>query len=94
VIIFRDLVYSAKLTFNFAADECRKTARGLYEISVGNDLDNVVGVDDFYLLEICTSPKFQVGNVRSYHSWHYNCHGVNVQAVSDHLSRLGLFCSC
>jgi DDE superfamily endonuclease len=54
-------------------------------------LDNVVGVVDGYLLQIATPNKKHVGNVRSYFSGHYQCYGVNCQAVADHKSRFIYF---
>jgi hypothetical protein len=48
---------------------------------------NCVGVVDGYLLRIKTPTREEVGNVRSYFSGHYQCNGLNVQAVADYKSR-------
>ena len=42
---------------------------------------------DGYLLRIKVPCRWEVGNVRSYFSGHYQCYGINIQAVADHHSR-------
>ena len=56
-------------------------------ISQGKAIINCVGVIDGYLCRIKVPTKKEAGNVRSYFSGHYQCYGVNIQAVADHHSR-------
>ena len=57
------------------------------DISDDGVIDNCAGVVDGYLARIRVPVKRVVGNVRSYFSGHYQCYGVNVQAVADSHSR-------
>jgi hypothetical protein len=50
-------------------------------------INNCAGVVDGYLLCIKTPAKTEVKNVKSFFSGHYQCYGMNVQAVADHHSR-------
>ena len=46
---------------------------------------------DGYLLKIYTPTRAAAGNVRSYFSGHYQCYGMNVQAVCDSKCRFIFF---
>jgi hypothetical protein len=65
-------------------EECELAAAGFRSISYDEAIPNCVGVLDGYLLKINTPRKNWAKNVRSYYSGHYQCHGVNIQAVADH----------
>jgi hypothetical protein len=65
-------------------EECELAAAGFRSISYKGVIPNCVGVLDGYLLKINTPRKNWAKNVRSYYSGHYQCHGVNIQAVADH----------
>jgi DDE superfamily endonuclease len=67
--------------------ECKQSADGFQSISTKAAITNCIGVIDGYLLRIYTPTKADAGNVRSYFSGHYQCHGINVQAICDHHSR-------
>jgi hypothetical protein len=69
------------------SDECEKAASGFRSISYNDAIPNCVGVLDGYLLKINTPKKKEATNVRSYYSGHYQCSGVNIQAVADHHCR-------
>jgi DDE superfamily endonuclease len=68
-------------------EECKKVAEGFQSISFKSAITNCIGVVDGYLLRIYTPTKADAGNVRSYFSGHYQCHGINIQAICDHHSR-------
>jgi hypothetical protein len=68
-------------------EECELAAAGFRSISYDEAIPNCVGVLDGYLLKINTPRKNWAKNVRSYYSGHYQCHGVNIQAVADHHCR-------
>ena len=68
-------------------DECTDAAAGFESISHCSAIRNCVSAIDGYLLKIQTPSSAEVGNVRSYFSGHYQCHGVNIQAACDHLCR-------
>ena len=73
-------------------DECRRRADEFTEISYGQAIRNCVGALDGYLLRIETPSKKEAGNVRSYFSGHYQCHGVNLQGICDASSRFLYLC--
>ena len=82
------------IEFPKTLDDCQRAAAGFETISERDPstgecaIKCCVGVVDGYLLRTVTPSKTEVvGNVRSYFSGHYQCYGVNVQAVADHLSR-------
>jgi len=79
------------IQFPQTLQECQVAAAGFESVSYGGAITNCIGVVDGFLLKIVTPPSGIVGNVRSYFSGHYQCYGVNVQAVSDHLSRFIYF---
>lgn len=64
---------------------------GFASISDNCAIKNCVGVVDGYLLRIKVPKKKEVGNVKNYFSGHYQCYGVNMQAVADHHSRFIYF---
>jgi hypothetical protein len=68
-------------------EECELAAAGFRSISYKGAIPNCVGVLDGYLLKIDTPRKREALNVRSYYSGHYQCNGVNIQAVADHHCR-------
>ena len=65
--------------------ECTKAAEGFESTSEDGAIANCVGAIDGYLLRIRVPVKSEVGNVRSYFSGHYQCYGINIQAVCDHM---------
>ena len=68
-------------------EEIGAAVEGFASISTDGIIDNCVGVLDGYLLRIKVPPKDKVKNVRSFFSGHYQCYGVNIQAVADHHCR-------
>jgi DDE superfamily endonuclease len=75
------------IVFPQTASECERAASGFRSISFGDAIWNCVGAIDGYLLKIYTPHKKEVGNVRKFFSGHYQCHGINIQAVCDHNCR-------
>lgn len=71
------------ITFPTSKEACESIAAGFTNISYKEAIDNCVGCLDGYLLRIYTPTKKEAGNVRSYFSGHYQCHGVNIQAICD-----------
>ena len=67
--------------------EIHAALSGFTMISMGAAITNCIGVIDGYLMRIKVPSKEEAGNVRSYFSGHYQCYGVNIQAVCDHWSR-------
>ena len=80
-----------QMKFPQTREECQAAANGFRSRSRGDAITNCVGVIDGFLVKIDTPPKSVVGNVRSYFSGHYQCNGMNIQAVSDHHSRFIYF---
>ena len=78
---------SLDIIFPQTAAEVQTAMNGFTMISMGAAIINCVGVIDGYLLRIKVPSKEEAGNVRSYFSGHYQCYGVNIQAVADHWSR-------
>jgi DDE superfamily endonuclease len=68
-------------------DEIDACIKGFASRSTDGIINNCVGVVDGYLLRIRVPSKHEVGNVKSFFSGHYQCYGMNVQAVADHHSR-------
>jgi hypothetical protein len=83
------LVFAKPLEIRFPSTsvELDNAARGFASISKNEAVRNCVGVVDGYLLRIKVPNKAEVGNVKSYFSGHYQCYGINIQAVADHHSR-------
>lgn len=67
--------------------EIGEAIAGFASISTEGIIHNCVGVVDGYLLRIKVPAKREVKNVKSFFSGHYQCYGVNVQAVADHECR-------
>jgi hypothetical protein len=67
--------------------EIRDAISGFTSISDNGVISNCAGVGDGFLLRIRVPNKKEVGNVRSFFSGHYQCYGINIQAVCDHNSR-------
>lgn len=82
-----------ELKFPSTRNEYKAAAVGFRSISEKNAIVNCVGVVDGYLLRIRVPAKSVVGNQQCYFSGHYQCHGINVQAVADHHSRF-LYFAC
>jgi len=66
-------------------NEIFTAAAGFVSIGTNGAINNCVGVVDGHLLRIATPRKTEVKNVRSFFSGHHKHHGVNVQAVADHV---------
>ena len=77
-----------QLAFYFptTADMAASLARGFESVSTDGVVNRCVGVIDGWLMPIIV-PSGRFGNVTSFFSGHYQRYGLNVQAVSDHLSR-------
>jgi DDE superfamily endonuclease len=80
-----------EIKFPITVKECEEAAEGFRSISHKEAITNCIGVGDGYLLRIYTPPRNLAGNVRSYFSGHYQCSGINIQAVCDHRSRFIFF---
>ena len=74
--------------------ECEAAAAGFRSVSYNGVVANCIGVVDGYLFCINTPSKKEAENVRSYFSGHYQCYGLNIQAVTDHLCRFIYFAIC
>jgi DDE superfamily endonuclease len=87
------IINCKKLDFKFPKNEadCLEAAKGFKSISQDEAIVNCIGVVDGYLLRTYTPKRKEAGNVRSYFSGHYKCHGINIQAVCDHHSRFTFF---
>lgn len=72
-------------------EECAQVASGFRNISYGEAITNCIGCVDGYLLKTYTPKKKDAGNVRSYFSGHYQCYGMNIQALCDANSRFIFF---
>ena len=81
------LTKALEIRFPSTSQELNDAAKGFASISRMEAIKNCVGVVDGYLLRIKVPNQKEVGNVKSYFSGHYQCYGVNVQAVTDHNSR-------
>ena len=71
--------------------QLRQAMEGFTSISHESAIANCVGVVDGYLMKTKVPRTSEAGNVRAYFSGHYQCYGVNIQAVSDHQSRFTYF---
>lgn len=63
--------------------DCEEAAADFSSISKNGAMNVIVGAVDGYLLKCIAPSSKEVGNVRSYYSGNYKCHGVNVQAACD-----------
>jgi hypothetical protein len=68
-------------------EELRHASAGFESISYGGIMRGCIGAMDGWLCAIQVPPSAAVGNVITYFSGHYQCYGVNVQAIVDHLGR-------
>jgi len=80
-----------KIVWPTTDEEIGRAIGGFASISTECAIENCVGVVDGYLLRIKVPSKKEVPNVKSFFSGHYQCYGVNVQAVADHNSRFIYF---
>jgi hypothetical protein len=64
-------------------EDLNRASEEFESISFNSVIDGCVGCLDGFLLTIQTPPKSQTGNVKAYFSGHYQCYGINVQAVCD-----------
>ena len=69
----------------------REAIGGFASISKENAICNCVGVVDGFLVRIRVPSRKEAGNVRVFFSGHYQCYGLNCQAVADHQSRFIYF---
>lgn len=74
------------------AEQCVEVSDGFRSISYKEAITNCIGAVDGYLLRTITPIRKQAGNVKSFYSGHYQCPGMNIQAVCDHHSRFLFFC--
>lgn len=68
-------------------EEISSVIEGFASVSTDGIIDNCAGVIDGYLLRIKVPSRKEVKNVKSFFSGHYQCYGVNIQAVADYKSR-------
>lgn len=80
-----------KMKFPKTLIEFQQIALGFKNVSFQGAIENCVGCIDGYLLKIYTPTKLEAGNVKSFFSGHYQCHGINIQAVCDAKSRFLFF---
>lgn len=83
----------SELALNFpkTVEQVKEAAAGFASISTEQAIINCCGACDGYLLRIKVPNRSEVKNVRSFFSGHYQCYGVNIQAVADHNSRFIFF---
>lgn len=79
------------LHFPLSQTDCIKAAKGFENISYKSAIINCIGCIDGYLLRIYTPQKSEAKNVKSFFSGHYQCHGINIQAVCDSKCRFTYF---
>lgn len=87
-LTLRLIIGCKELDFRFPKTEadCLVLADGFRSVSYLDAIANCVGAIDGYLLRIITPTRKQAGNVKSFYSGHYQCSGMNIQAVCDHHS--------
>ena len=76
-----------RIKFPSTESEMQVAMEGMTSISFMAAIQNCIGVVDGYIMRLRVPSSKEVGNVKSYFSGHYQCHGANVQAVADHHSR-------
>jgi DDE superfamily endonuclease len=83
------IVLAPELAIRWPEDpeDIQDTMAGFSEISYNCAINNCAGVGDGFLLRIKIPAKKEAKNIRSFFSGHYQCYGVNVQAVCDRHSR-------
>jgi hypothetical protein len=67
--------------------ELEEASAGFESVSCQRVMRGCIGAIDGWLCPIQAPPSSVVGNVKSYFSGHYQHHGLNVQAIVDHLGR-------
>jgi DDE superfamily endonuclease len=72
-------------------EEIQYAMAGFSKISFEQAVCNCIGVLDGLLVWIKVPSRKEAGNVRVFFSGHYQCYGVNCQAVTDHFSRFIYF---
>jgi DDE superfamily endonuclease len=87
------LVKCPQLSMSFpkSPEQITKLIAGFTSISFDHAITNCVGVVDGYLMRIRTPSKKTIANVRSCFSGHYQCYGLNIQAVADYRCRFLYF---
>lgn len=95
-VVYKTIYYLNKckeleIYFPSTVAECDVLAAGFENISYKSAITNCIGAIDGYLLRIHTPSKKEAGNVRGFFSGHYQCSGINVQAVCDAHCRFTLF---
>ena len=73
--------------FPKTAEEIEEVISGFASVNTDGIINNCAGAIDGYLLRIRVPSKSEVKNVKSFFSGHYQCYGVNIQAVADHHCR-------
>jgi DDE superfamily endonuclease len=74
-------------SFPKTAEQIKVAASGFAGLSSNNFLRGCVGAVDGLLIRIKVPATIAVGMVKSFYSGHYQCYGVNIQAVCDHRCR-------
>lgn len=87
-VVWRTITAICKCTelrpkFPKTPDEISLIIQGFATLSTDGIIDNCAGVIDGYLMRIKVPSKSEVKNVKSFFSGHYQCYGVNIQAVAD-----------
>lgn len=74
-----------ELSYHFPRQpsQIESSSREFQMLSTNGALDGCVGCLDGLLLKIITPPATDTGNVKAYFSGHYQCYGINIQAVCD-----------
>jgi len=78
-------------SFPSTQDQLQSAAYRFQQCSTGGAIKNCVGALDGYLAEIKAVSSRHHPNPRSFYSGHYNCPGLNVQAVCDSRCRFIYF---
>jgi len=72
------------IKFPSMREECLELAEGFHPLNEKGALKGCIGALDGWLPKIFTPLNNAVGNVSSFFSGHYQCYGLNVQAICDH----------
>jgi DDE superfamily endonuclease len=80
-----------EIKFPTTLQECQLAAGGFRSVSTKEAITNCIGLIDSYLLRIYTPTKAEAVNVRCFFSGHYQCYGINIQAICDHNCRFIFF---
>ena len=89
----RSIVQAKALEIRFptSSQELEQAMKCIASVSKQESIQNCVGVVDGCLLRIRVPTVKEAGNVKSFFSGHYQCYGVNIQAVCYHRSRFMFF---